>query len=484
MTLLFRKLGPVADLVSGESWPSERLTEEVEMRTERLTALEVGSGDNVMIRHGGTPGFFADLLAVWRIGACAACLPPNLTARELENVIRFLKPDLVLGTRDQVDIGNGAAKTSWLGAPDLRGAALPTTEGAAGLDSDALILFTSGTTGMPKGVVHSFRSILARVSLNQAWIPAQERDVTLCPLPTHFGHGLIGNCLTPLLDGGALYLVNAGDIRTVAGLGDLIDTHKVSFMSSVPSMWKTVLRSAKALKPGRLKRIHVGSAPLSADLWREISQWAGTCNVVNMYGITETANWIGGASAVEFEPADGLVGRPWGGAAAVRLDDGRIAPEGMGEILVQTPSLMSRYHQRSEETRQTMPAGWFTTGDVGEISSDGVIRLTGRSKDEINRAGLKISPQEIDILLEKNEMVAQACAFALADEIAGEIVAAALCPAGDGFDLAAVKAWCAERLMREKCPERWYVTAELPINERGKINRAALPEFCSRLTPA
>lgn len=475
MSLKAIQLGSVTDLVSGGCWTSTRLSEEIELRAERLAAASIGPGGRVAICHGGSPGFFADLLAVWHVGACAACLPANLTRNELDNVLSFLDPHVSLFDSHQL-LSDAPITTAGEPADD------PNRTDT--LDDSALVLFTSGTTGQPKGVVHSFRSVLSRLALNQAWIDRDERAKALCPLPTHFGHGLIGNCLTPLLDGGDLFLVNGGDVRAAAALGQVIDDNAITFMSSVASLWKIVARTAKPPVGATLKRVHVGSAPLSAEAWRKITDWAGTQNVFNMYGITETANWIGGAPFTPDEPVDGFVGKPWGGQAAVRLENGEIASCGSGEILVQTPSLMAGYLKRPEETDAVFCGGWFATGDLGEVGRDGAIRLLGRQKDEINRAGLKVSPEEIDGLLENNAMVEEACAFGLPDDIAGEIVAVAVSPADDDFDLAALKEWCAQKLVREKCPERWYVTREIPKTDRGKINRRTVAEHCRDLAPA
>ena len=123
---------------------------------------------------------------------------------------------------------------------------MPTWE-TTGIDNPALILFTSGTTGTPKGVVHTFRSLLSRISLNQIIIGSKALDVTLCPLPTHFGHGLIGNCLTPLLNGKELILFPGNEIKNIFNLGKLIDNYGVTFLSSVPSMWKIAIKSEKPI---------------------------------------------------------------------------------------------------------------------------------------------------------------------------------------------------------------------------------------------
>ena len=237
--------------------------------------------------------------------------------------------------------------------------------GESQLDDDALILFTSGTTGTPKGVLHSFRSLLARIALNQFHIPRAARARTLSVLPTHFGHGLIGNCLTVLLDRQPLLLAPATNLDVSGHLGAIIDEHDITFMSSVPTLWKRVLGTVPPPENGRLTRVHVGSAPLSAELWNGIAEWAGTRDVVNMYGITETANWIAGASLADHEAADGLVGDMWGGTAAVLDGAGEIHAQGEGELLVQSPSLMRGYFQLPEQTNAVLRNGWFHTAILG-----------------------------------------------------------------------------------------------------------------------
>ncbi len=484
MRLALHRLGSVLDSSTGESWSGARLAEEAEARAARLRALDVGRGARVLVRHGGTPAFFADLFALWQVGACAACLNPELTTPELETVAAFVRPALTISVAGMADAPPAVGRTVALGDERLPRSDDRAADAVGALDDPALILFTSGTTGTPKGVVHTFRSLLARLALNRLHIPAEERRVTLCPLPTHFGHGLIGNALTVLIDGGDLVLARGANLRTAAALGTLIDQYGVGFMSSVPTLWKIVTKAAKPPTKGTLRRVHVGSAPLSADLWKQIVVWSGTRNVVNMYGITETANWIAGASAAEFEPEDGLIGRMWGGSAGVCSADGRIRATGEGEIALQTPSLMQGYYERPELSGAALRGGWFMTGDIGRIDSDGVMRLVGRQKHEINRAGLKVHPEDIDVLLERHESVREACAFGVPDEIAGEIVAVALAPADGGtLDLAELKRWAAGRLAREKLPERWYVLDEIPKTDRGKINRDTVARACTTLTP-
>ena len=456
MILPIARFGSIRDTALKLDWTAETLAEVVAARAETLGRAGAGPGTTVAITHGGSANFFADLFATWSTGAAAACLDPALTDSERANVIKFCKPSLVLS-----DDGKAAPGTN------------TSPRQTRSLDDPALILFTSGTTGAPKGVVLSFRAVLARLTLNGYEIGRPTLSKTLVTLPTHFGHGLIGNALTPLFAGGDIVLVPRG-LSLAQTLGPLIDEHGITFMTSVPSLWQMALRLSPRPKNGTLKRVHIGSAPLSATLWSRIAEWAG-CEVVNCYGITETANWVGGASSRNHTPLDGFIGKPWGGTAGVRGDDGIIRTSGAGEIVVQTPALMSGYLDRPDLTEAVLRDGWYATGDLGEVDADGNIRLTGRAKDEINRAGFKVQPAEIDMLLDSHPSVAEACVFGAPDAVSGEIVAAAIrLNVGAKEDAASLRDWCLKRLRREATPERWFFVDEIPKTSRGKVSRDAV----------
>ncbi|MEQ8603727.1 MAG: class I adenylate-forming enzyme family protein [Marivibrio sp.] len=468
--MMFPIKGTISDIGGGEAWGAEKLRAEISRRAAEFAVQGLGRGDRFMILHGGTPAFFADLFAVWSIGGVAACLNPNSAKEEVVRVSEFV------GAKAVCVAGGGEAPAD-LGLPVFDGASAAAASPPSAplgnlLDDAALILFTSGTTGEPKGVVHTFRSLLSRLALNVTYIGEEALQRTLCTLPTHFGHGLIGNCLSAIYAGGDLSLLPAGNLKLVGRLGEIVDERGIRFMSSVPSFWKMALKLSKRPSGGSLRRINIGSAPLSADLWQAVIDWTGDADVANMYGITETANWICGARSSEFEPEDGLIGRMWGGSIGVLTEEGERATHGHGELIVQSPSLMHGYFQRADLNEAALFAGWYRTGDVGEVTKDGVARLTGRRKYEINRAGLKVHPEDIDLLLERHEGVREACAFGLPDEIAGETVGVAVSVVDpEAFDLAELKRWCAERLAREKTPQRWFVLAEIPKTDRGKINR-------------
>jgi oxalate---CoA ligase len=470
MLFHFPDFGCIEDVAHELRWSPLDLASEVTRRAAALAATKVKLGSTVVIAHSGSARFFADLFAVWTLGCTAACIDPALTRNEVETLIEFVEPSAVL-----VDRAPFAAR---IAAPVLQLADVPASTISVGdpsgeLNRPALILFTSGTTGHPKGVVLSFRALLNRIALNSAAIGSSSRMKTLVTIPTSFGHGLIGNALTPLLSGGDIVFHPIG-LPLAQNLGRIVDRHGIGFLSSVPSFWRMALKFSNAPTGHSLARVHVGSAQLSADLWADIAEWS-RADVVNCYGITELANWVAGASSRSDGIADGLVGKPWGGEAAIEDPAGAIRDTGEGELLVKSPSVMSGYLRRPNLTAAVFVDGWYRTGDTGHIDERGLIRLTGRIKDEINRAGFKVQPAEIDALLETHPAVSEACVFGMADTVSGEIVAAAvrLAPNED-VSIEALRQWCATRLRREAIPERWFVVDSLPRNERGKINRDAV----------
>lgn len=459
----FPTLGRITTTDNPDWWDGERLRHRMQQRIEEFGG-RLGPNDKVLLGHGGSAEFVADLLAIWSVGAAAACINPSLTQNEIETLKDFMEP--------AAGIFDANSKAEFYKISNESKAAIH-------LDNPALYLFTSGTTGNPKGVEHSFRSLAARLSLNQVYIDQESLQKTLCPLPTHFGHGLIGNLLTPLFAGCDVLLLSDKSPLGLAKLGEIIDTQDIRFLSSVPSFWKMATKLSKPPTKGTLKRVHVGSAPLSTDLWEAIAQWAGTEQVLNMYGITETANWIGGTSLREGRQLDGRIGEVWGGSAMILDAEGVLKPHGEGELLIQSPSLMTGYYKQAELTDAVLKDGWFYTGDIGVIEEDGEIRITGRIKSEINRAGMKILPEEIDLLLERHDQVQEVCVFGLPDPISGERVAAA-CVLKDGAtvkpdDLAS---WMKNLIRREAIPESWFFIAEIPKTDRGKINRDVVRQAC------
>lgn len=454
---LIDRLPPAAALVSVRSQrelSAAQLREAVAAETQRQRRLGLAHGDRIVVGHADPLDFLIALFAAWQAGLVAVGVNPKLSALEQDNVVAT------------------ASARAWLGElrttlPEVEAA--PSDPAPLGPDEPALLLMTSGTTGRPKGITLSQSALLARIAHNLEAIPELPLP-TLCILPVFFGHGLIGNVLTPLLAGSRVYLWPGPDAAELRGFGGWLDAHDIGFMSSVPSFWKLALRfSAPPARP--LARVHVGSAPLSREHWEDIARFAGTRNVFNMFGMTETANWIAGGALDEPQADAGYVGAPWGGRVAV-LRDGRVEQSGRGEALVRSPSIMLGYWQRPDLDAEAFIDGWFRTGDIGELDAFGRLTLVGRIKTEINRGGIKVQAEEVDLLLERHPDIAEACAFGLPDAIAGELVAAAIVlKPGALYDPEAIKAWCRTMARPDAVPSKLFALAAIPRNERGKLVR-------------
>ncbi len=472
------QLGSLFDLFLDQYWSTRRLSSEILAREGKLTSLGVSSGDRVLLAHGGSLDFFADLLAVWRVGACAACIDPGLPVSQIQKISDFAEVKLAL-------VGTDTKASLSLSTPivDLSRESFTVTrrsyEPRSEADHEALILFTSGTTGLPKGVVLTFRALQTRFALNAERIGVSQLHTTLCPLPTHFGHGLIGNCLTPLFAGGQVVLAPNPTINHLSEFGMIIDQHRVNFLSSVPAFWNLVTELSSEPKGGSLKRVHIGSAPLSEKSWREVIRWAGVLEVSNMYGLTETANWVAGASATHYQPKDGLVGRLWGGECRVLTNDRGLDSHGEGEIFLKVPSVMMGYLKQQDLTQAVIKDGWLKTGDSGSIDESGTLTLKGRLKFEINRGGQKIQPEDVNLVLNKHPAIREAYTFGIPDQLLGEVVGVALSlEEGAELDIQELKAWCRGWLVKEKVPEKWFQVTEIPKTARGKVNKMKLIGLC------
>ncbi|MGV3524995.1 MAG: class I adenylate-forming enzyme family protein [Candidatus Sericytochromatia bacterium] len=466
--------GPLHDLEQHLTLSAAEVAQEIDRRTAALQAAGLAPGDRVLLTHGNTWQFLVDLLAIWSAGGCAIPVDPQQPPAEMGRLARHAAAHLIL-YRPGFDSG---ALTQELGAEvhllnsETLGQTAQAASPALELDRPALILYTSGSTGEPKGVVHSLRSLLARLTLLKGFVPLESLRRSLNLLPTHFGHGLICNCLYPWLNGQTLVLGGAFNLERLARLGPLIDAQQISFLSSVPTLWRLALRLSPPPEAGSLRLIHCGSAPLGAELQGRICTWSGIQAVRNTYGITETGSWLAGPVDSTRPFHDGYVGPVWGGQLRVVDDAGRDVPtQQPGKVLVQTPALMLGYWERPDLTAAALQQGWFLTGDIGTLDADGHLTLVGRERHEINKAGLKIYPEDIDLALERHPDVAEACAFALEDALAGQNVGVAVVPRSAAFDLEAVRTWLGSQLSPQKHPVRWFVVDSIPRTSRGKINR-------------
>jgi acyl-CoA synthetase (AMP-forming)/AMP-acid ligase II len=491
--------GAFVELATGRSWSSAEIADRVDTRVAQYRAAGIERGDRVFLHFGNCHEFFVEVLAVWQSGGCVVPIDTAFTPFEIATLSASARPRFSVwleapGPEVQAALaatgGVHLLDLSRIGSPGPKGGR---EAGGYHLDDDALILFTSGTTGDPKGVVHTHRSLAARWASLHDHLRLEAFERTLCVLPTHFGHGLICNSLFPWLAGCDLYIQPPFRADNLVTLGETIDEHKITFVSSVPAVWRLALRLARPPTGGSLRRVFVGSAPLTAMLWRSVQEWSGTSDGLNSYGITETGSWLAGTTVVNFEPEEGLVGVAWGGTLRVlrgaepgteSLPDAQCEPAELGHIWVSTPALMRGYLERDDLTARVVSNGWFVTGDIGTFDERGRLYLRGREREEINKGGLKVYPSDIDAVIERFPATSDVCAFGFEDPLLGEEVGVAVVLSDDEpSTLVQLHEWTAIHVAKHQLPRRWYVVREIPRTSRGKLNRSAVAAHCSTQTP-
>jgi len=454
--------GNLYNLSLGRFISQAELDFSINQLSSSLSSLGISGGSIVIISYAPSSDFFVSLFAVWSVGACALCLPNTLTFDEFDRYLSMVDACYILS--------DNMSYIDWFGS-----CVLPNNIGC-GIEDSALMLFTSGSTGNPKCVVHTRKTISARISSNHRLIDEDVTTKTLCILPFHFGHGLIGNSLTPLLRGDTLYFYEKVTPIELADLGTCIDAHNITFFSSVPAQWTNILTSKK---PSKKITVFVGSSPLSLELWNRISDWVGSDETVfNMYGLTETANWIAGCNLRNWNGI-GSVGYGNPGVIFGLLRDGVIVSTGEGEILAKSPANFVGYYKNTKASQDAIYGQYFKTGDIGIINSTGYLRLTGRIKNQINVAGLKVQPEEVEELIADSNLITDCCSFGLPDPLLGEIHALAISLKEDtSYNRSLLKEYISSKLSGYKVPSRIFWLESIPRSERGKLIRNDVMNIC------
>ena len=346
-------------------------------------------------------------------------------------------------------------------------------------DDVALALHTSGTTARPKLVPLTQRALCISAHNIASALRLSPQDRCLNVMPLFHIHALIGMLLSSLSSGASIICAPGFQApRFFEWLSELQPT----WYSAGPSIHHSVIARAATLPglpPGlRLRFIKSASAPLSLTAMAELESIFGV-PVVEAYGMTEASSQLATNPLPPAARKPGAVGVATGAEIAIADDEGAPAPRGArGEIIVRGPSITLGYADNPEANAACFRDGWLRTGDQGYLDEDGYLFITGRLKEQINRAGEKISPREIDEALLRHPAVAEAVTFAMPDEKVGEEVAAAVVlKEGAKATERELQTELLERLADFKVPRRIVVLGELPKGPTGKTLRAGLAEW-------
>jgi malonyl-CoA/methylmalonyl-CoA synthetase len=347
----------------------------------------------------------------------------------------------------------------------LPDASVPALDVAAPEDT-ALLVFTSGTTGTPKGVPLSHANVLAgSASIEQAWRWTADDRLVLA-LPLFHVHGLGVGLHGTLLAGASTVILPRFEVGAVL---DAVAATGATLMFGVPTMWVRFAASPRVAELAALRLCVSGSAPLDAATFGALADGIGS-PVLERYGMTETGMLV--SNPYDGERRAGSVGLALPGVD-VRLEPREGAGEPAGEILVRGPNVFGGYLGGAGAADAFAPDGWFRTGDLGRADPDGYLRIVGRSKELIITGGFNVYPRDVEEVLRLHPAVADVAVVGRPDREWGERVVACVV-ATDAVDGEALLAWTADRLAPYKRPREIRIVDELPRNALGKVLRSLL----------
>jgi long-chain acyl-CoA synthetase len=461
-----------------------------------LRGLGVRQGDRVALLLPNTAEFVISYLGALKIGAVAVSLSPMLKTPEVLHILndsgavvavtneqlRAAVPDEGAPALRHVVVADGSGDALTLGrllreaSPTAQAAALPP-------DAPAAIVYTSGTTGVPKGATLSHANIRStmQAKVHYCGTRPDDRLLLFLPLAHCFGQNAILN--HGLHAGATVVLQQRFDPAQVL---DAIERQQISMLFGVPTVYVRLLDLD--IPPAALRSVRycftagAGMPPEIARRWRE--RYGHT--VYEGYGLTETSPFATYNHHLDYRAES--VGTPISGVAVRILDpDGRELPPGeRGEIVIRGPNVMLGYWNQPEATRAAIRGGWFHTGDIGVLDEQGYCYVVDRLKDMINVSGFKVYPAEVEHTLYRHPAVAEAAVYGVPDAARGEIVKASIL-LREGYALQPddIISFCRSQVANYKVPHHVEFVHALPKNATGKILRKALREQAGeRLSPA
>ncbi|HEY5096906.1 MAG TPA: AMP-binding protein [Acidimicrobiales bacterium] len=465
---LFLEPGPLGADRPDRWWGADQFEEATRRAAGRLRAAGLSPGDRMVWSTGSSVASLVAHVGALRAGLVVVPANPAYSERELSHIVADTGAAAAVVERpDQAQwVRRASAGPVVVARPDLDlpdGDPGPIDEAAPG--DPALICFTSGTTGVPKGAVLSHRNLLAATeSVTTAWRWTAEDRLVHC-LPVFHAHGLAVGVYGTLLAGASAVLLPGFDPAAVAGA---VEDHAGTLFFGVPTMYHRLLGSGQLGRLSGLRLCVSGSAPLSPRLHGEVTAASGIV-VLERYGMTETLMNV--SNPYQGERRAGTVGFPLPGVEV------RLAHD--GEILVRGPNVFDGYWRRPEADAEAFVADddggsrWFRTGDLGE-DEDGYLAIRGRAKELIISGGFNVYPGEVEDVLATHPGVAEVAVTGTDSAEWGEVVTAWIVPEGRAPSVEELARFTQTSLAPYKRPRLVHVVDALPRNALGKVVRGEL----------
>ena len=443
-----------------------------------LAARGVGPGDRVAIMLPNVPYFPIALYGVLRLGAVAVPMNPLLKEREVAFHLGDSGAKLVFawhGFAEAAERGAQAAGTECVlvepgKVEQLIVEAQPFDEVAERADDDtAILVYTSGTTGTPKGAELTHHNLLDSARVAVELVDAGPDSIELGALPLFHVFGLSSGLNAMMRCGGCLTLLPRFEPAKAL---QIIERDRVGILLGVPTMYTAMLHAPErsSFDPSTLELCVSGGAAMPVEVLRGFEAAFG-CKILEGYGLTETCGMA------SFNPPDrerkpGSIGTPITGVEMKVVDDqDNDVPTGeVGEIVIRGHNVMKGYWQRPDATEEVMRGGWFHTGDMATVDEDGYFFIVDRKKDMIIRGGYNVYPREIEEVLYEHPAVSEAAVVGVPDDSLGEEVGAAIVlRSGKEAEAEEIRAFVKERVAAYKYPRRIWFADELPKGPTGKI---------------
>lgn len=437
---------------------------------EQLRSLGVGNGAVIAVMLPNSIELLVAILGAWRVGAAVTPINPTFTPREAGYQMSDSGARLLVGpVLDGIDVPR-------LGADDLqREPQLAVADPRIEPSRVALIVYTSGSTGQPKGVMLDHENLEAMATQMATHFQLSPRDHALLILPLFHVNSICVTFLAPLSVGAQVTVLER---FAPAAFIDAVERYRPTYFSGVPAIFAhlSALPDEVALDASSLRFAVCGAAPVSAELLARCEERFDIA-ITEGYGLTE------GTCASACNPPQGLrkpgtVGPALPGQQIRIVDEqGRELPVGhRGEVVISGPTVMRGYLGRLDATAQAIRDGWLHTGDIGVLDADGYLTIVDRIKDMIIRGGENIYPKEIESFLATHPAVLESAVVGRPDAILGEVPVAQVVLRPDAADTTVdeLLAHCATGLTKIKIPVALEIVDALPRNPVGKIDKPAL----------